>query len=96
VILDSRRADKSQGPAVDEHAVQDEWRQAERVITVEVSDEDNLDGAGIQAEAVHMRQQWRAAIQQHTSIDDDGPVVAVQRERRTAPEECELYATVTA
>jgi hypothetical protein len=76
--------------------VQDERWQAEGVITVEVSDEHDLDGAGIQAEPVHVRQQWRAAIQQHTSIDDDGPVVAVQRKRRTAPEEGELYATVTA
>jgi hypothetical protein len=40
--------------------------------------------------------QWRATIQQQPSIDNDGPVVAVQRKRRTAPEERELYATVTA
>jgi hypothetical protein len=45
---------------------------------------------------MHVREQWRAAIQQHTSVDDDGPVVAIQRKRRTATEERELYATVTA
>ena len=73
-----------------------ERRQAERVVAVEVSQEDDLDVARVDAQAVHMGKQRRAAVQEHAAVDDDGPVVAVQRESRAATEERELYAMVTA
>jgi hypothetical protein len=76
--------------------VQDECGQAQRVIAVKMRDEDDSDVARVDTEPVHVRQQGRPAIQQHAAIDDDGPVVAVERIRRAAAEESELYATVTA
>jgi hypothetical protein len=36
---------------------------------------------------MHVGQQWSAAIEEHAAVDDDSPVVAVQRERRTAAKE---------
>jgi hypothetical protein len=43
-----------------------------------------------------VRQQRRSAIEEQATIDHDSSVVAVRRKRRTAPEERELYAMVTA
>jgi hypothetical protein len=96
VLLDAGGADERQGPAVDEDAMQDERRQAERVVAVEVGEEHDLDVAGIDAEAVHVREQRRTAVQQDAPVDDHRPVVAVERERGAATEEGELYAMVTA
>src|SRR5690348_7997064 len=94
--LDSIRPDERDGPAVDKDAVEHERRQAEGVVTVEVGQEDDLDAARVDPEPVHVRQQRRSSIQEHTSIHHHGPVVAVERERRAAAEERELYAMVTA
>jgi hypothetical protein len=43
-----------------------------------------------------MGQQRRAAIKQQAAIHNDCPVVAIERERRAATQEGELYAMVTA
>ena len=96
MLLDAGRSDESEGPAVDENAMQHEGRQAEGVIAVEVRQKDGLDGARINPEPVHVRKQRGAAVQQHAAVDHHGPVVAVERKRRAAPEERELYAMVTA
>ena len=76
--------------------MQHERRQAQRVVAVKVRDENDGDIARVDSDAVHMRKQGRAAIEQHAAVDDDGPVVAVQRIGRPAAEEGELYAMVTA
>jgi hypothetical protein len=55
------------------------------VVAVEVGYEDDGDIARVDSEAVHVRQQRRATIKQHTAVHHDGPVVAVQRKRRAAP-----------
>jgi hypothetical protein len=62
---------------------------------VEVREEDGLDRSGIDADAPHVGEQRRAAIQEQAAIDHDCPVVPVQRERRAGTEEGELYAMVT-
>jgi hypothetical protein len=76
--------------------MQDERRQTECVVAVEVGHEDDLYVPRVDTQAVHVREQRRAAVQQHAPVDDHRPVVAVERERRTAAEERELYAMVTA
>jgi len=60
------------------------------VVAVEVGQEDDLDVAGVDTQAVHVGEQGRAAVQQHAAIRDDRAVIAVQRERRTATEKGEL------
>ncbi len=82
--------DEDERPAVDEDPVQDERRQAQHVVAVEVGQEDDLDVAGVDTQAVHVREKGRAAVQQHPAVRDDRAVVPVQRERRTATEEREL------
>src|SRR5439155_12128411 len=96
VLLDAGRADESERTPVDENAMQDEGRQAESVVAVKMGDEDDLDVAWVDSETMHVRQEQGAAVQEHAAIDHHGPVVAVQRERRAAAEERELYAMVTA
>src|SRR2546427_452888 len=96
VPLDAGRADESERTPVDENAMQHEGRQAESVVAVKMGDEDDLDVAWVDSKTMHVRQERRAAVQEHAAIDHHGPVVAVQRERRAAAEERELYAMVTA
>src|SRR5439155_11998860 len=96
VLLDAGRPDKGDWPPVHKDAMQDERRQAQRVVAVEVREKNGLDAAWIDPEPVHVGQQRRAAVQQHAAVDNHSPVVAVQRERRAAAEERELYAMVTA
>ena len=76
--------------------MQDERRKPECVVTVEMRQEDGLDAAGIDPEAVHVGEQGRASIEQHPAVHHHRPVVAVERESRSATEERELYAMVTA
>src|SRR5205814_10414944 len=45
---------------------------------------------------VHVGEQRRAPIRKQAAVDQHSPVVAVERERRTAAGERELYAMVTA
>jgi hypothetical protein len=53
-------------------------------------EEHSLDRARVYADAAHVREQRRAAIEEQAAIDHDGSVVAVQRERRAGTEEREL------
>src|SRR5207302_8138528 len=76
--------------------VQNKRRQAERVVAVKMRYEDDLYVAGVNSKTMHVRQERRAAVQEHAAVDHHGPVVAVQRECRAAAEERELYAMVTA
>jgi hypothetical protein len=66
------------------------------MVAMKMRQEDGLDVARVDAHAMQMGQQRRAAIKQQSAIHDDRPVVAVQRKRRPATEEGELYAMVTA
>jgi hypothetical protein len=70
--------------------MQDERRQAERVIAVEMREEHGLDRARVNPDATHVREQWRTSIEEQAAIDHNGTVVAVQRERRAGTEEREL------
>jgi len=63
---------------------------------VKVRDEDHLDVARVDTDAVHVRKERRSAVEQHAAVDHDGPVVAVQGVGRPAAEKRELYAMVTA
>jgi len=45
---------------------------------------------------VHVRQQRRAGIEQEPTVDDDRPVVPLQRERCAGAEKGEPQAIVTA
>src|SRR5438874_181130 len=96
VLFDAARSHERQRAAVDEHPVEHEGRQSQRVVAVEVGEEDDRDVTWVHPEAMHVGQKRSAAVQQDAPVQDDRPVVAVQRESRTAPEEGELYATVTA
>jgi hypothetical protein len=69
--------------------MQNEWRQAERVVAVEVREEDDVYRARIHSYAAHVRQKWGAAIQQQAAIDDDRPVIAVGRKGSPRAEKCE-------
>jgi hypothetical protein len=70
--------------------VQHEWREAEHVVAVKVRQEDGLDVSRVNADAVEVRQQRRAAIKQQTAIHHNRPVVTVERKRRAATEKREL------
>jgi hypothetical protein len=59
--------------------MQNERRQAERVVAVEMREEDDVYRARVHSNAAHVRQKWGAAIQQQAAIDDDRPVIAVGR-----------------
>jgi len=76
--------------------MQDERREPQRVVTVEMGEEDGLDAAGIDTQAVHVGKQGRASIEQDPTVHHHRSVVAVERESRSATEERELYAMVTA
>jgi hypothetical protein len=76
--------------------VEDERRQSERVVAVKVRQEDDVDVNRLDAEAMHVRQQRRAGVEQHATIDDDGAVVTLRGECRPRAEKCEFQATVTA
>jgi hypothetical protein len=60
--------------------------EAERVIAVEVGEENRLDVPGIHATAVHMRKKRRAAVEEEASIHDHGPVVPLGGECRAGPQ----------
>jgi hypothetical protein len=66
--------------------MEDKGRQAQCVVAMEVGQENSLDGAGIHAAAVHMRQQRRAAIQEQAPVDDHRPVVSLRGECRAGPQ----------
>jgi hypothetical protein len=70
--------------------MQDERRQAERVIAVEMREEHGLDRARLNPDATQVREQGRTSIEEQAAIDHNGPVVPVQRERRAGTEEREL------
>jgi hypothetical protein len=57
---------------------------------MKVRQEHGFDSPRIDAQAVEMGQQRRAAVQQQTAIDDHCAVVPVERERGPAAEEGEL------
>jgi hypothetical protein len=58
--------------------VEDVARQAERVVAVEVGQEDDVDRSRVDAEPVQVRQQRSAAIEQDVPVDDDPGVVALE------------------
>jgi hypothetical protein len=60
------------------------------VIAVKVAEEQELDGAGVDAEPVHVGQQRRPAVEQDAPVDDDRAVVALAREGGAAAKEREL------
>jgi len=66
--------------------MEDERGEAERVIPVEMGEENSLDGAGINAAAMHVRQKWRAAVQEQTPVHHYGAVVALRGECRARPQ----------
>jgi hypothetical protein len=70
--------------------MKDERRQPQYVVAVKVGEEYDLDVAWIDTQAMEVRQQRRATIQQHTAINHHGAVVTVERKRRAATEEAEL------
>jgi hypothetical protein len=67
-----------------------ERRQAQRVVAMEVSQENCVDRARIHPDALHVRKQGRAAIEKETSIDHHRAVVAIGGERRSCTEEGQL------
>jgi hypothetical protein len=70
--------------------MEDERRKPKRVVAMEVREKDDRNVARIHTEAVHVRKERRATIQQHTAVDHHGSVVAVERKRGAATEEREL------
>jgi hypothetical protein len=66
------------------------------VIAVKVRQEDDVDVNWLDAEAMHVRQQGRAGVEQHATIDDDGAVITLRGECGPRAEKCEFQATVTA
>jgi hypothetical protein len=58
--------------------VEDVARQAERVVAVEVGQEDDVDRSWVDAEPMQVRQQRSAAIEQDVPVDDDPGVVALE------------------
>ncbi|GAC1687444.1 MAG: hypothetical protein PVS2B1_08250 [Candidatus Dormibacteraceae bacterium] len=75
--------------------MQDEWRQAQRVVAVEVRQEDRVDLARVDANLAHVRKQRGSAIEQQAPVHHHSPVVASRRKRSAGSEEGELYAMVT-
>jgi hypothetical protein len=75
--------------------VEDVAGKAEGVVAVEVGQEDDVDRTGIDAEAVQVRQQWSAAVEQQVPIDEDPGVVSLEGERRSRSQEGEPQAIVT-
>jgi hypothetical protein len=65
-------------------------RQAQRVITMKVREEDGVDGARVHAHAPHMRQERRAAVQEQAAVDHHRPVVTVRGKRGPGAEEGQL------
>src|SRR5437660_1336756 len=59
-------------------------------------DDRDVDVDGLDAEASHMRQQGRAGVEHHATLDDDGAVITLWGERGPRAEKCEFQATVTA
>src|SRR4051794_25160883 len=76
--------------------MKDKRWQAEGVVAVEMGQEDNLYVARLHAEPSHVRQQRRAAVEQHLAVDRYSAVVSLRREGRPRAEEGNLQATVTA
>jgi hypothetical protein len=70
--------------------MKNERRQSQYVVAVKVRQEHGFDAAGVDAQAMQMGQQRRAAIKQQAAIDDHCAVVPVERERGPATEEGEL------
>jgi hypothetical protein len=60
--------------------MEDKGRQAERVIAVEMRQENGIDGARIHAAAVHVGEKRCAPIQEQTSVNHHGAVVPLGRE----------------
>ena len=89
--MDPALAHDHEWPAVvDEGAVEQVGRQSEDVVAVEVSQEQRLDGAGVDAQPAHVREQGGAGVEQQAVIDHDGAVVALGREGGAGAEEREL------
>ena len=86
LAAETGRADKGDGSRVDEHPIEHKWWQAERVVAVEVGEEDHLDGPGIDTAAVHVGQKWGSSVQQEPAVDDHCPVVSLGRECRAGAE----------
>jgi hypothetical protein len=75
--------------------VEDIAGKAKGVVTVEVGQEDDVDRAWIDAEAVQVRQEWSAAVEQDVPVDEDPGVVTLERESRSRSQEGEPQAIVT-
>ena len=75
--------------------MQDITRQAHRVVAVEVSEEDDIDRPGVDAELMQVGQQGRAGIEQDVPVDNDPGVVTFGRERRSRSQEGDPQAIVT-
>jgi hypothetical protein len=60
--------------------------EAERVIAVEVGQENHLYVSRIHAAAVHVRQKGRAAVEEQAPIHDHGPVVSLRGKCRAGPQ----------
>ena len=67
--------------------VEHEGREPQQVVAVEVRQKEELDRAGVDAQPVHVRQQWRAAIEQDPAVHHHGAVVALLGEGGPAPQE---------
>jgi hypothetical protein len=65
------------------------------VVAVEMSQEDGLDGARIDAQSVQVGEQRRARIEKDSPVDDDAGVVTLNREGGPRAEEGEPQAIVT-
>src|SRR5665213_2833959 len=62
---------------VDEDPVQNEWRQSESVIAMEVGEEDGVDRARVHAAAMHVWKQRRAAVEEKAPVHHHRAVVSL-------------------
>ena len=69
--------------------------QAERVVAVEMGQEDDVDRPRVDAEPVKVWQQRRATIEQDVPVNDDPGVETLERESRPRSQEGEPQAIVT-
>jgi hypothetical protein len=63
---------------------------------MEVRQEHDLYVTRLHADPPQVRQQWSAAVEQNSAVDDYSAVVSLSREGRPRAEECKFQATVTA
>ena len=62
---------------------------------MEVGQEDRLDPARVDAQAVQVREQGGAGVEQETPVDAHRPVVTLEAERRPGAEKRQFQAMVT-